>query len=79
MMMMSFIRSCTGARGEARGEGDEAVRGFAGAWCPKLPSVHRAWASLRCERAAPRRCPPSAAPLLLRELLVSVLLATVRF
>lgn len=76
MMMMFFICSCTGARGEARGEGDEAVRGFAGAWCP---GVHSAWASLRCERAAPRRCPPSAAPLLLRELLVSVLLATVRF
>jgi hypothetical protein len=31
------------------------------------------------ERAAPRRCPPGAAPLLLRELLVSVLLATRRF
>jgi len=59
MMMMSFICSCTGARGEARGEGDEAVRGFAGAWCQKLPSVYRAWYAGRhawlCEPVVPGR------------------------
>ncbi len=31
-------RTRTGARGEARGKGDEAMRGFAGAW---FPSVRR--------------------------------------